>query len=84
MLDASEGFCFCTGIREKEQRMARHVLIAEDQPKVRRALRLLLEQEPGENVVGETAEAKEQLTQVAAGCPDLVLLDWGLPGPRCS
>ena len=60
--------------------MARHILIADDQPKVRRALRLLLEQELEANVVGEAAEAKDLLAQVAAGCPDLVLLDWGLPG----
>jgi len=60
--------------------MARHILIADDQPRVRHALRLLLEQEPGVNVVGEAAEAKTLLAQVAARCPDLVLLDWGLPG----
>ena len=56
------------------------VLLADDQPKVRLALRLLLEQEQGISVVGEAAEAKALLAQVAAGCPELVLLDWGLPG----
>ena len=60
--------------------MARHILIADDQLQVRRALRLLLEQEPGAEVVGEAAEASDLLAQVTAGCPDLVLLDWWLPG----
>ena len=60
--------------------MAKHILIADDQPQVRRALRLLLEQELGAEVVGEAAKADDLLAQIAAGCPDLVLLDWGLPG----
>jgi DNA-binding NarL/FixJ family response regulator len=80
MLDASEGFFLYTGISREEERMARHILIADDQPQVRRALRLLLEQEPGAEVVGEATEASDLLAQLAAGCPDLLLLDWGLPG----
>ena len=56
------------------------VLLADDQPKVRSALRLLLEQEPGMSVVGEAAEAEGLLAQVSAVHPDLVLLDWELPG----
>lgn len=60
--------------------MARHILIADDQPRVRHALRLLLEQELAPEAVDEAAEAKTLLAQVAASCPDLVLLDWGLPG----
>lgn len=58
------------------------VFLADDQAKVRSALRLLLEQEPGLNVVGEAAEAEDLLAQVQAICPDLVLLDWELPGFR--
>ena len=60
--------------------MARHILIADDQSRVRLALRLLLEQELGANVVGEAAEAGDLLARVSTDCPDLVLLDWGLPG----
>ena len=55
------------------------VLLADDQMKVRSALRLLLEQEPGLSVVGEAAEAEDLLAQVRTECPDLVLLDWELP-----
>ena len=60
--------------------MARHILIADDQPQVRHALRLLLEQELAPETVGEAAEAEMLLAQIAASCPELVLLDWGLPG----
>jgi DNA-binding NarL/FixJ family response regulator len=56
------------------------VLLADDQAKVRSALRLLLEQEQGVSVVGEAAEAGNLLVQVEATRPDLVLLDWELPG----
>jgi DNA-binding NarL/FixJ family response regulator len=56
------------------------ILLADDQPGVCSALRLLLEQEPGLRVVGEAAEAEELLAQMQAACPDLVLLDWELPG----
>ena len=56
------------------------ILLAGNQPKVRSALRLLLEQEMGVQVVGEATEAKALLAQVAANGPDLVLLDWELPG----
>jgi DNA-binding NarL/FixJ family response regulator len=60
------------------------ILLADDQAKVRSALRLLLEQEPGLSVVGEAAEAEELLAQVETTCPDLVLLDWELPGLRAT
>jgi DNA-binding NarL/FixJ family response regulator len=56
------------------------VLLADDQPKVRSALRLLLGQQPDLEVVGEAAEAESLLVQVKELCPDLVLLDWELPG----
>ena len=54
------------------------ILLADDQPKVRLGLRLLLEQEEWANVVGEAAEAQGLLMQVEAAQPDLVLLDWSL------
>jgi DNA-binding NarL/FixJ family response regulator len=57
-----------------------HVLLADDQAEVRSALRFLLEQEPRMDVVGEAAEAQGILGQAAAMQPDLVLLDWELPG----
>ena len=56
------------------------ILLADNQPKVRLALRLLLEQEKGIHVVGEAADAEGLFAQIEATCPDLVLLDWDLPG----
>jgi DNA-binding NarL/FixJ family response regulator len=56
------------------------ILLADDQPKVRFALRVLLERQPGLKVVGEAADADDLLTQMETACPDLVLLAWELPG----
>jgi len=56
-----------------------HMLIADDQPQVRSALRLLLEQHPDLNVIGEAVDAQGLLDWVRAVCPDIVLLDWELP-----
>jgi DNA-binding NarL/FixJ family response regulator len=56
------------------------ILLADDQPHVRSALRLLLEQQPGVQVLGEAADAQGLLDWIKAACPDLVLLDWELPG----
>jgi DNA-binding NarL/FixJ family response regulator len=58
------------------------VMLADERPEVRSALRLLLEQDPGVVVMGEAAEAADVLSQVEEACPDLVLLDWDLPGSR--
>jgi DNA-binding NarL/FixJ family response regulator len=56
------------------------VLIADDQPQVRSALRLLLEQEPGLTVIADAASATTLLAQADRLHPDLILLDWELPG----
>jgi DNA-binding NarL/FixJ family response regulator len=61
---------------EDESQM--RILLADDQPKVRLGLGLLLEQEQGVTVVAEAAEAESLLAQVENTRPDLVLLDWGL------
>lgn len=55
------------------------VLLADDQPEIRSALRLLLEQEPEFVVVGEAATADDLLAQTGAYDPDVVMLDWELP-----
>jgi DNA-binding NarL/FixJ family response regulator len=56
------------------------VLLADDQVRVRSALRLYLEQEPGIQIVGEAADATGLLQAIVEKAPDLVLLDWELPG----
>jgi DNA-binding NarL/FixJ family response regulator len=55
------------------------VLLADDQAKVRSALRLLLDQQPNIEVLGEAVDATGLLDWLNATRPDLVLLDWELP-----
>jgi len=57
-----------------------NILIGDAQPRVRFGLRLLLEQQPGWRVASEAEDAQTLLDHVRRGCPDLVLLDWELPG----
>lgn len=57
-----------------------HVLLADDQSKVRSALRLVLEQQPGVEILGEAVDCRGLLDWLKAADPDLVLLDWELPG----
>lgn len=56
------------------------ILLADDQPEVRRALTILLERQSGLTVVAEAVDADDLLAQIETSCPDMVLLDWELPG----
>ncbi|HKZ83723.1 MAG TPA: response regulator transcription factor [Anaerolineae bacterium] len=56
------------------------VLLADDQAEVRSALRLLLEQEANLTVAGEAGNAGELLARALDASPDIVMLDWELPG----
>lgn len=56
------------------------ILVADDQAKVRSAIRLLLEHDENIKVLGEAVDATGLLDWVSVVCPDLVLLDWELPG----
>ncbi len=56
------------------------ILLADNQTRVRFALRALLQQQPGIEVAAEAGDAAVLLQRVAETCPDLVLLDWSLPG----
>ncbi|MCS6773011.1 MAG: response regulator transcription factor [Anaerolineae bacterium] len=56
------------------------VLLADDQHKVRSALRLLIEQESAFCVVAEAQAAEDMMQQVIRCKPDILLLDWELPG----
>jgi DNA-binding NarL/FixJ family response regulator len=56
------------------------ILIADQQSAVRSAMRLLLEQGLELDVVGEAADSKELLAQLESLRPDVLLLDWDLPG----
>ena len=56
------------------------VLIADDQVWLRSAMRLLLEQEPNLEVVGEAYDIRSLLQATKTFAPDLILVDWELPG----
>ena len=56
------------------------ILLADDQPQVCSALHLLIEHEPGLEVVAEAQDTRELWIQLQKTQPDLVLLDWELPG----
>lgn len=56
------------------------VLLADDQTWLRSAMRLLLEQDPEIEIIGEAAEVRSLLAKAFTLQPDLVLLDWELPG----
>ena len=58
----------------------RSVLVADGDPNVRAALRLLLARDPALRVVHESQDVTELLRDAAAVEPELVLLDWDLPG----
>ena len=59
-----------------------HIIVADDQPDVRSALKLLLEEKPTISNISEAGNSYELLWQIKTGCPDLVLLDWELPGTK--
>lgn len=56
------------------------VLLADDDAEVRQALRLLCEQALDLAVAGEVRRVEDLLLQLAPLGPDILLLDWELPG----
>lgn len=56
------------------------ILLADAQTKVRFALRVLLERQPGFEVLGAAASAGELVALAVETGPDLVLLGWNLAG----
>jgi two-component system, NarL family, nitrate/nitrite response regulator NarL len=59
---------------------AYRVLIADDHPMARMAIRSLLEQDPSFEVVGEATTGEEAYTLCGQLQPDLVLMDINMPG----
>ncbi|MBL8058923.1 MAG: response regulator [Anaerolineales bacterium] len=58
----------------------KRVLLADDDPALRSALRLLLEAGLGLTVVAEAGTMEAALAAAALTRPDAILLDWELPG----
>jgi DNA-binding NarL/FixJ family response regulator len=61
-----------------------HILIATKQPDLRLAIELYLIEEPGLEFVGTVSDAASLRALLQASHPDLVLLDWELPGPPAT
>lgn len=59
--------------------MSVRVLIADDQQLVRAGFRLILERQPGIEVVGEAASGAEAVTLARRFIPDVVLMDIRMP-----
>ena len=55
------------------------LLLADDNPEVRSALRLLLEQDPIPVTVMEISDTQGLFASLRVDCPVAVLLDWELP-----
>jgi DNA-binding NarL/FixJ family response regulator len=55
------------------------VVIADDQALVRAGFRVLIDSDPGLEVVGEASDGREALEVVAAAHPDVVLMDIRMP-----
>ena len=56
------------------------VILADNQARVRSALRLLLEYQRDVEILGEAMDTTGLLDRVKVVRPDLLLLDWELPG----
>jgi DNA-binding NarL/FixJ family response regulator len=60
------------------------ILLADDDPNVRSALRLLLENEPGMTIVGECPAVDVLMAQVLSTHAQMVMVDWDLPNLQAS
>ena len=56
------------------------IVLADGRSKVRFALRVLLEGQEGLDVVAEAVNAEDLITKANESCPDVLLIDWDLPG----
>jgi DNA-binding NarL/FixJ family response regulator len=56
------------------------LFIADADKQLRVALQILLHQQTGLHVTGMATEARGLLAQVEASQPDVLLIDWNLPG----
>ena len=56
------------------------VLIVDDQALVRMGFRMLLDAEPGIEVVGEASDGRSALSLAASSAPDVILMDVRMPG----
>lgn len=69
-----------TDYTHRSPAMASRILIADDNPHVRHALRQLLEQNPEWKVCGEAVDGKDVVRKARQLTPDLIVLDFLMPG----
>jgi two-component system nitrate/nitrite response regulator NarL len=60
------------------------ILLADDHRVLRAGLRLLLERQPGFEVVAEASDGRETIELARTHSPHIVLLDIGMYGPPLS
>lgn len=60
------------------------IVLADDQCEVRAALKCVLEDQVDFHLTSEVTTAAELLDRLQLGCPDLILLDWELPGMKAA
>jgi two-component system response regulator NreC len=60
--------------------MSLRIVLSDDHPVVRSGIRMLLEAEPGWQVVAESADADTAARQVRGHKPDVLVLDLAMPG----
>jgi DNA-binding NarL/FixJ family response regulator len=56
------------------------IYLCDDVPELRQLLRIILEEDPGLRVVGETGDAQVGIEEIAELQPNVVLLDLSMPG----
>ena len=56
------------------------IYLCDDVPELRQLLRIILEEDPGLRVVGETGDAQIGIEEIAELKPNVVLLDLSMPG----
>ena len=57
-----------------------NVYLCDDVPELRQLLRIILEEDPGLRVVGESGDAQVGIEEIAELQPNVVLLDLSMPG----
>jgi two-component system response regulator NreC len=67
------------GLQNARENMRFKVLIADDHGVVRKGLRLLLEQYPELEVIGEAANGRDAVTMAATLSPQIVVMDVAMP-----
>lgn len=78
-LDVRAGLDAPAGLATEDGRRPLRVVVADDQALVRAGLKVILDYEPGLELVGEAENGEEAISVVQADRPDVVLMDIQMP-----